>query len=532
MTHPLKRGAFFAWLLLIAAFAVLHALHLSADFPNHTPWSGDWAKYTDEGWYGNAAVRARLFGHWYVPGDFNPAAAVPVLPALEWLLFAVTGVSIAAARALVVSFFFLNLVLAYLLLRARGSRWMALLALTLIVTSPFLYAFSRLAILEPLLIALLLAALNVAVRLHRLQRPLVAAAFIGLLFTLMVLTKTSAVFLLPALIWAIALTVGRNCALRCLAWAGGVSFVTLAAWMALILHAGLGGDYTYFFFINTYIKPPHFYWPMLSLWWAVHGSLWAGRILIPLAGLLVIAVVLARRHAWARSLARDPAFGASVLGAAGYLLFMTWQNHPQPRYYTVIAFFAFLVLAMGAESLLRAQPCRLNAPSPDTRMNWPHLAGLAVVAACVLLAIPNAIRTFNYAAHPEYTWITAADNLTRYIDQHPNGNRLLVSISGDQITLMTHLPSLCDDFGTLNLPDKLRRYQPGWFAAWNAIDPGTLEDLHIHYSLEQVASFPALDDPDRNVLVLFKLHPLAHDREYDPTLQRPLPGDKIDIEVQ
>ena len=51
--------------------------------------------------------------------------------------------------------------------------------------------------------------------------------------------------------------------------------------------------------------------------------------------------------------------------------------------------------------------------------------------------------------YPEYTFLNAARNLTRYIDAHPNGNRLLVSISGNDITLITGLPSLCDDFGTM-----------------------------------------------------------------------------------
>ena len=100
-----KRRAYAIWVVLIGAFAVLHALNLSADFPNHTPWYMDWAKYTDEGWYSNAAVRAHLFGNWYVPGDFNPAPAVPVWPFLEWILFFVTGVTIEAARGLAVAFF-------------------------------------------------------------------------------------------------------------------------------------------------------------------------------------------------------------------------------------------------------------------------------------------------------------------------------------------------------------------------------------------------------------------------------------------
>ena len=84
MTQLQKRWLYALWLLFIAAFALLHTLHLSADFPNHTPWFSDWAKYTDEGWYGNAGIRAHLFPSWYIPGDFTPAPVVPVLPFLEW----------------------------------------------------------------------------------------------------------------------------------------------------------------------------------------------------------------------------------------------------------------------------------------------------------------------------------------------------------------------------------------------------------------------------------------------------------------
>src|SRR5580698_10332483 len=107
-------------LLLLTAFVflALHAFHLSADFPNHSPWM-DWAKYTDEGWYGDAAIRYFQRGHWNVPGDFNPAAALPVWPLLEAALFRFTGVHLAAARALTVAIFALILVASYLLLH----RW-------------------------------------------------------------------------------------------------------------------------------------------------------------------------------------------------------------------------------------------------------------------------------------------------------------------------------------------------------------------------------------------------------------------------
>jgi hypothetical protein len=524
-----KRCLYALWLILIGGFAALHGLHLCADFPNHSPWLSDWAKYTDEGWYGNAAIRAHLFGNWYLPGDFNPAPAVPVWPFLEWVLFFFTGVTIQAARGLAVAFFFANLLLSYLLLRARGPRWMALLALTLLVTSPFLYCFSRLAILEPMLTAFTLAALNLAVRLPQLRRPLWASFVIGLLFTLMMLTKTTAVFLLPALGWAMLLPLkgNRKLALRCALTAAVTSAFTFGLWMALVMRLGLFADYKYLFFINKYIKPSQFYWPLVSLWWSFHGGLWVDRILVPLAGLVVLGAVVAWRRQWGRDLLADPVFGASVLVVAGYILFMTYQNHPQPRYFTVVAFFCFFVVVKGAVALLG-------------QANLLRRLGWAVVVLAVAAAVVNGTWTLSYAAHPEYTFVRAARQLTHYIDQHPNGRRLLVSISGDEITLATHLPTLCDDFGTpsRSYPDlsaKLAAYQPGWYAAWNDLDPGTLADIHTHFSLEQVASFHAFDHPERDVLVLFKLHPLPAGKVRDQgeqNLQVPLPGDKIDIPIE
>ena len=535
MTTSSKRRLYALWMVLIAGFAVLHALNLRADFPNHSPWIFDWAKYTDEGWYSNAAVRAHLFGHWYQPGDFNPAAAVPLWPFLEWVLFFFTGVTIEAARGLAVGCFFLSLLLSYTLLRANHSnkpRWIPLLALTLIVTSPFLYCFSRLAILEPLLTTLTLAALNLAARLPRMRRPVCASAGIGLLFTLTVLTKTNALFLLPAVAWAILLPLWqrRAVAVRCALAAACASLFSFAAWMTLVASLGLLRDFKYYFFVNKYFKPPEFYWPLLSFWWSSNGLLWVDHILVPLAALATVGAMLAWRSRWGRKLLLDPVFGASVWVIAGLVLFMTYQNHPQPRYYALAAFFCFILVALAAGALVE------NAPAGAAPKNtWPRRIGLAAVGLAVAAAGINGIWTLNYATHPEFTFVDAARSLTRYIDEHPNGRRLLVSISGDQVSLVTHLPTLCDDMGTQDLAGKLADYQPGWFATWNDLDPGTLEDIHNHFSLEQVAGFRAFDHPERNMLVLFKLHPLPPGQKLDPSLQNlqePLPEDKIDIPIE
>ena len=555
MTNASKRWGYAVWLALIAGFAVLHALNLRADFPNHTMWIADWAKYTDEGWYGDAAVRAHLFGNWYMAGDFNPAVAVPVWPFLEWVLFFFTGITLEAARGLAVAMFFLNLLLSYTLLRTRGPRWMGLLAVTLMVTSPFLYCFGRLAILEPLLTLLTLAAMNLAVRLPGMRRPVWGAAGVGALFTLMMLTKTNALFLLPAVGWAMVmpLSKSRKLAVRCASAAAGTFVAGYGLWMAMLADRGLIGDFRYYFDINHYAKPSEFYWPVVSFWWSFHGGLWIDRILFPVAGVLALGAAIAWMRTWMRtwgvadrrsragwgawgrgllgkSASGAPVFGASVLAVGGMVLFMTYQDHPQPRYFAVAAVFCFMIVAQGAEALtIRVRED--GSRSGFGLRGWGGIAiGLAVVTACV-----NGAQTVDYAAHPQYTFVNAADGLTHYIDTHPNGKRLLVSSSGDEITLVTQLPTLCDDFGTMDLSEKLDVYRPGWYADWNHLDAYELEDLHLYYSLEQVAAFPAFDDPERNLLVLYKLHPLPGGKVRDlgdENLQIKLPDDSFDVEVK
>jgi Dolichyl-phosphate-mannose-protein mannosyltransferase len=556
-----KRGLIALWVVVIGLFAVLHALHLRADFPNHSPWIADWAKYTDEGWYGNAAIRAHLFGGWYLRGDFNPAPAVPLWPFLEWLLFFFTGVSIQAARGLAVALFILSLLLSYLLLKRRGPQWMALLAVTLLVANPFLYSFSRLAILEPLLLTLTLAALNLAVRLPGSRRPVLMSLVIGFLFTLMLLTKTSAVFLLPALVWAIVLSLwrsrrmalgapqgglgprGRKLIVRCVAAAGLACLGSFGVWMALVVHSGMLPEYEYLFFVNRYIKPAEFYWPLVSLGSALHGALWVDEILVPLAALILVgACCLAWRKGRGRRLMLDPVFGASALAIAGTIFFMTYQNHTQPRYFTVVAFFSVFMVAQGTHALLEdaqvsIQPRFRAQEAGRSRTCWP---GWLALGLCAMATGINGAGTLSYATHPEYTFVDAAERLTRYIDEHPNGKRLLVCVSGDEITLVTHLPALNDMFDGPGpeLPDlaaKLGYDQPGWYATWNQLDAGALEDLHSHYSVEQVASFRALDDRTRDVLVLFKLHPWPNGQVYDPAdenLRVRFPEDKFDIPLR
>ena len=512
---PLRRVYVF-WVIGIVALFALHFPHLLADFPNNSSWL-DPSKYTDEGWYGNAAMRWYLTGHWFLRGDFNPAVALPIWPLLLAAVFHFTGVSLAADRALALCVFGLNLLLAYSVVRTQAAKWVALLAVTILITSPFLFAFSRLAILEPPLVCFLLLSWLLALRLprasSRAQTLLLAA--IGLLLCLMVLTKTTAIFILPSTLFLIARTHGfRWTSLRALATAVAAAALPWCAWYFLLVRPHHRTDYQYLFDANHWPQPTNFTGWIAAFWYALHGSLWISPTLcVTAVALLLLALIPSRsaKTSEARPSPQDsgpgsdsdphlwtnPLIIASFLAAAGYVFFAGWHNNPQPRYYEAVIYPLCFILALGAARLLH--------PSRPLLLRVAGAAALAVIATVSLAGV---FRIAAWLRHPDYTFVNAARAVTEYIDRHPGPPRLLLSISGDDIRMITHLPAICDDYGTWDLPYRIHAYQPGWYATWNEMDPGTLTDLQTQYSLEQVASFPALDDPDRNLLLLYRMIPL------------------------
>ena len=485
------------WIAGVSLLYGIHLLHLRADFPNFSPWM-DYSKYTDEGWYGSAAIRHFLSGSWRVAGDFNPGAALPIWPLLEGLVFHFTGVSLVAARILVLIVFAGNVLLTYALIRMQHRQAIALLGATIVAANAFLYAFSRLAILEPLLVFWVLLSWILALYLSRTSsakvRYLLLAA-IGILICLQVLTKTTAIFLIPSvayLLWHAANYVSKIF-LKYATVVAGAAFIPWSAYYFLVVHPHFLSDYQYLFEVNKWVQPETMGGWIAAFWYALHGTLWIDTTLCVLA-----FVVLVLSLAWLRKLWVNPLFVAALLAIAGYVFFIGWHNNMQPRYYQIVAFPLIIFVCIGIAALLEWR-------------RWIGIAGLAIIAISIGL---NLRLIAHFMRHTDHTFVMAAKRITRYIDQHPNGNRLLLSISGANITLITHLPTICDDFGTYDLPYRIHTYKPGWYATWNEIDPGTLEDLRTQYSLQRVARFHAFDDEDRNMLILYKLTPLAREKQH------------------
>jgi len=104
--------------------------------------------------------------------------------------------------------------------------------------------------------------------------------------------------------------------------------------------------------------------------------------------------------------------------------------------------------------------------------------------------------------------VNAAAQIDAAVEREKGHSRLVLSISGSDLALMTGLPAICDDFGTMTLPDRVAAFRPGWFATWNDVEDDKMEALAPLFRLVRVTAVPAFDDPERNLLILYRLDPL------------------------
>ncbi len=505
-------------------FFALHFVHLTADFPNHSPWM-DWSKYTDEGWYGDAAIRHYVSGHWYWKGDFNPAVALPVWPAIELLVFKFTGVSVTAARALTLGVFGFTLVTLYLLIKCHtrsrssesGQSLAAPIAVFFLCTSSLLFVFMRMAILEPLLVALTALGLLIASHMQPIQlqgrrlRGLGSAVLLALLLPGLVLTKTTGICLLPAIFYMMWSRAGYSLwpALR-LALPPVIGGVALwCVYYFFFVRPHYLEDYQYLFSANAYtgigLEPV----AKVILNTIADGA-WMGKLIY-----VTFFVVIALALFWRPRILANPLFPSLLLWIGGYFAFLAYHNNLQPRYYLVVAVPITVVVAMGIDSFRRAQSKAAG-----------FAASIACAALVLAIAVPDAMQQIGYLRHPTYEFEAAAQGIKKIVLADKAYSHLILSISGSDLTLMTGLPSIDDDFGTSDMDVRVKQYKPGWYAAWNDVEDDKADAITPMYQMKRVAAFPAYDDPDRNLLILYRLDqvtetPSPH-RRARPHIPKPL----------
>jgi hypothetical protein len=127
-----------------------------------------------------------------------------------------------------------------------------------------------------------------------------------------------------------------------------------------------------------------------------------------------------------------------------------------------------------------------------------------LVLATAASVIANAVMIDQFLTNRDYDFHNAAMAIRDTIRSHPEQKALILGVSANQLSLMTGIPSINDGYGTEDMAEKVARYQPGWYVAWNDVTQEDHAYLSV-YKLEKVASYPAFDDDDRGALTLYKL---------------------------
>ncbi|MGC2399924.1 MAG: glycosyltransferase family 39 protein [Acidobacteriaceae bacterium] len=466
---------------------------MRADFPNHSPWLLDSAKFTDEGWWASAAVRHFLLGHWEVPGDYNPAVVVPIWPLLLAVVFHFTGISLVAARAVNVSFSVATVVLVFWVVRRyRGGELAAASAALLLAASPFAFAFARLATLDTVIVFEWILALWLASYVgSRNPWPNIALCF---LIPIMLLTKTTALVLVPAVAWVL-----WTKSPRALLTLFGVGAAVMGAYSYLVLNSRYASDYRYFFLINA-MPDVHLRQTGCFLLQLLQNGLWIDRVLYPAA---LAAFVLSL--AWLRRLWRNPLFAACWIAVAAQCFFIfRRQDDYAPRYFLVMLVPMILVLVLTLDLTLDTiLDTTLDTTLHELALRSRVLPWLLVAVLAVAVVLDTS-QVFGFLAHRQYQFYSAAKSIQAIVDADSSHHPLLLGTSADQLSLMTGIPSINDSYTNQELGEKTKAYQPGWYVGWNDLDQDILDSLSA-WRLEEVANYPVFDRDDRDRLKLYRM---------------------------
>jgi hypothetical protein len=302
-------------------------------------------------------------------------------------------------------------------------------------------------------------------------------------------------------------TVSEGC--DCCVWGWGCALGPLL-WAVRATHFLL--DYQYLFSANGYTKVTL---PTLgsTLLDAVREVSWLG---VTLFWLSMAAAVVAVGGFFRRGRSNPLVIGL-LLWITGYSAFMVYHAAVRTRYYLVIVVPYTLLVTLVFEALVvRAGEFLMRRRSSASARWWngsvPSFAAAVLLGAALTAAFVLDLRmTLGFVRHPEYTFLNAAEGVNQVIlndaKAHPDHSRMVLSISGSDLSLMTGLRSICDDFGTMELADRVAAYRPGWFATWNDVEDDKMAALAPLFKLQRVAAFRAFDDPERNLLILYRLDP-------------------------
>jgi 4-amino-4-deoxy-L-arabinose transferase-like glycosyltransferase len=490
-TNPAKMVIKAVLVLIIFTSIAARFLYLEADFPQGLTWEG--ALYTDEGWYSNGAIAYSITGSWYVEGDYNLAFVVPIFTILQAIVFKILGLSLFSARSTVIMFYLLIILLSYLLVRKYINFLTALVTALLLSVNFTLFAYSRLGINIIPMVSIGFVSIFIVLYFPN-KNYLIVGGIASITLFIAILTKTTAMLLLPVLLYAIYVRQihVKKRVYACL-WSFGVLSVCF-----LLYQWGRRGfypeDHVYFSsrMSNALAIGSRFTLNVLFVLNNIPRAIWNGAFLDPLMYLLTITMVffpvflvVSKRYR------ENKVVGMCFIWIFSYLAILSLCKYQPPRYYLSLIIPITILFSTIVVSLYHSlKPSR-----------WSYLP----IVVLSLIVFTNASSITSYLWHPNYSFLTMTQDVQRRINQEPHRKPLLLGNLANSISLATGIPSINENEGTRDLKWKLSRYQPTHYISLG-VNNKVIDIVEGSYTLEKLATYDVFGNYYRGKRVhLYKL---------------------------
>jgi 4-amino-4-deoxy-L-arabinose transferase-like glycosyltransferase len=454
-----------AALLIVAN--VVRFVHLDADFPPGLTTSR--ALYTDEGLYSANAVNVAAGRPWYIPGELNAMINLPVVPVLQAGVFRLFGHSLIVARSLVAAMSLVLIGAAFMLTVRHSPPLSAGLVAVTLSLDFFLFSYSRLAILDVIMTAVVTLTFVTASCL-RARNIALAAGFAGALLGVAALTKTTALCALPPLAYFCSAGVPDTRHQRRIAGLVlGSCAVILVGYNALAWYA-YPGDYVYFHRIAEVRLAAGPLDLARNVALAVFNTVRVDPWVAVMALGSTVAVAKSSAAFRANVLVRT-----SAIWVWAFLVMLSITSYQPSRYFVVVLVPLVILFAVAMVQVLDLFPTRRSAATIST-----------VLVGCLLTY--NTVRIANYLRQPIYSFA----RMTREVGEIVNGASasrrpgVLLGTMAPSVSLESDVTAISPEYATEDLTIRIAAKCPTYLIALQGSGAGDDRVLSAYYEVEPI----------------------------------------------
>lgn len=460
-------------IVMIFAAIAFRFIHIEADFPQGITWSG--VLYTDEGWYSNGATSYVLTGNWYIEGDFNPAINLPIFQLIQSVIFNITGVNLSSARITVIVFSIFIILGIYIVVRKFYDSKIALVAALLWSGNFMVYAYSRLAILEIPMTCLALLSLLLASSISR-KNFLTITILSAITFVLAMLTKTTAVFVFPILLYCFW---NNNLVLKEKLYAGlifsGCSITLLLIYNILAMSM-YHSDYTFFTSLN--IASRISLEPLFVLK-NIRRIISHGRVIDSIMYPLTVVCLPIFWVCVYRS-SKNKLLTIQLWWLITYVLMLSVSEYDPPRYYLPLTIPIVILFSVMFVSFYRVM--RYSS-------SWSYFS-LFMVGVIVF---NNLFHIISYLYSPQYSFLNMCQDIRGRVAPKSDQRVVLLGHLANSISLVTEIPSINTVYGTQDLRWKLFRYKPTYYVSLG-IEEKVIKVIKETYDMKQLSTYDVFNN--------------------------------------